>query len=169
MVSGPCGSACSRQCDLAAVRIFLYLPRSLAPNHSMALSTSELDARAAQIRLVLADVDGVLTDGGVYYGSEGEIMKRFNIRDGMGVERLRDMGVEVGIITGERSESVVRRAEKLHIELVHLYCKDKRATLEEIQREHKYRTEEIAYIGDDVNDIEIMKQVGLAACPRDAF
>lgn len=136
---------------------------------TLALSTSELNERAAKIRLVLTDVDGVLTDGGVFYGSEGEVMKRFNIRDGMGVERLRAIGVEVGIITGEKSESVIRRAEKLRIELVHLYAKDKKATLQEILDAHEYDATEIAYIGDDVNDIEIMKLVGLAASPADGF
>jgi 3-deoxy-D-manno-octulosonate 8-phosphate phosphatase (KDO 8-P phosphatase) len=135
----------------------------------LTIPTSDLNARAARIRLVLTDVDGVLTDGGVFYGSDGEVMKRFNIRDGMGVERLRAMGVEVGIITGEKSESVIRRAEKLRIELVHLYAKDKKATLEEILEKHEYASEEIAYIGDDVNDIEIMTMVGLPACPGDAF
>lgn len=133
------------------------------------IAPSDYNARAAKVRLVLTDVDGVLTDGGVFYGSDGEMMKRFNIRDGMGVERLRAIGVEVGIITGEQSESVIRRAEKLRIELVHLYAKDKKATLDEILAKHEYEAEEIAYIGDDVNDIEIMKLVGFPACPADAF
>ena len=70
-------------------------------------------ARAARIRLVLTDCDGVLTDGGVYYGAEGELMKRFHIRDGMGTQRLRLAGIETGIITGELSPSVKKRAEKL--------------------------------------------------------
>jgi 3-deoxy-D-manno-octulosonate 8-phosphate phosphatase (KDO 8-P phosphatase) len=128
----------------------------------------DINERAAKIRLVLTDVDGVLTDGGVFYGRDGEVMKRFNIRDGMGVERLREIGVEVGIITGEKSESVVRRAEKLRIEMVHLYCKDKPAVLKEIMEEHRFQTDEIAYIGDDVNDLEVMKLVGLSAAPSDA-
>src|ERR1041384_2629014 len=93
----------------------------------MTMNVSDVNKRAAKIRLVLTDVDGVLTDGGVYYGKDGEVMKRFSIRDGMGVERLRAIDVEVGIITGEQSESVVRRAEKLHIEMVHPYSKDKPA------------------------------------------
>lgn len=133
------------------------------------MNLSNINDRAARIRLVLTDVDGVLTDGGVFYGQDGEVMKRFNIRDGMGVERLREIGLEVGIVTGEKSESVVRRAEKLHIEMVHLFCKDKPAVLREIMEQHKYAPEEIAYIGDDVNDLEVMKLVGLAACPADAF
>ena len=135
----------------------------------MTMNVSDVNKRAAKIRLVLTDVDGVLTDGGVYYGKDGEVMKRFSIRDGMGVERLRAIDVEVGIITGEQSESVVRRAEKLHIEMVHLYCKDKPAVLQEILAQNAFTAEEIAYIGDDVNDIEIMKLVGLAASPADGF
>lgn len=133
------------------------------------MTHEELLARASKIRLVLTDVDGVLTDGGVFYGADGEVMKRFNIRDGMGVERLREIGVEVGIITGEKSESVVRRAEKLNIEMVHLFCKDKPAVVQEMIDQKKFSTEEIAFIGDDVNDIEAMKLVGLSAAPADAF
>ncbi len=124
---------------------------------------------AGQIKLVLTDVDGVLTDGGVYYGPEGEVMKRFNIRDGMGVERLRAVGVDVGIITGEKSESVKRRAEKLHIEILHLFCKDKIAVFDEICSEYGYSPSEIAYIGDDVNDYEVMQRVGLSATPADGL
>lgn len=132
------------------------------------MTYTELNEHAAKIRLVLTDVDGVLTDGGVFYGADGEALKRFNIRDGMGVERLRDIGVEVGFITGEESPSVVRRAEKLRIERVHLLCKDKNAILQEILDGGSFTAEEIAYIGDDVNDLEIMKNVGLSAAPADA-
>lgn len=133
------------------------------------MTLKEINERAAKIRLVLSDVDGVLTDGGVFYGMDGEVMKRFNIRDGMGVERLREIGIEVGLITGEKSESVVRRAEKLHIEMVHLYCKDKPAIIREILEAGTFTADEIAYIGDDVNDLDAMKMVGLSAAPADAF
>jgi 3-deoxy-D-manno-octulosonate 8-phosphate phosphatase (KDO 8-P phosphatase) len=133
------------------------------------MTHEEQMTRAAKIRLVLTDVDGVLTDGGVFYGADGEVMKRFNIRDGMGVERLREIGIEVGIITGEKSESVVKRAEKLNIEMVHLFCKDKPAVIREMIDQKKFTAEEIAYIGDDVNDDEAMKLVGLSAAPADAF
>jgi 3-deoxy-D-manno-octulosonate 8-phosphate phosphatase (KDO 8-P phosphatase) len=126
-------------------------------------------AKAAEIRLVLTDVDGVLTDGGVYYSARGEEMKRFNIRDGMGVERLRLQGIETGIVTGELSESVKRRAEKLHITELHLGIKEKLACVEEIARRRDLPLERIAYIGDDVNDREVLERVGIAACPSDAF
>ncbi len=129
----------------------------------------QLTTLASRIRLILTDVDGVLTDGGVYYGPEGEVMKRFNIRDGMAVERLREVGVEVGIITGENSPSVVRRAEKLKINLVELGCKDKSGKLDDVMRNYGYAPEEIAYIGDDVNDLEVMRRVALPATPADGL
>ncbi len=81
------------------------------------LTASALRTRARRIRLVLTDNDGVLTDTGVYYGIDGELMKRYSIRDGMGVERLRDAGVETAIVTGEVSGNVKKRAEKLQIRL----------------------------------------------------
>jgi 3-deoxy-D-manno-octulosonate 8-phosphate phosphatase (KDO 8-P phosphatase) len=132
-------------------------------------NSEDFRPRAARIRLLLTDVDGVLTDGGVYYGDTGEALKRFNIRDGMAVERLRAVGVDVGIVTGERSKSVVRRAEKLGIEILHLYCKDKPAALRQICQQTGYTPDEIAYIGDDVNDVDVMGLVGLAAAPGDAL
>ena len=131
---------------------------------------NNLTEKAKKIKLLLTDNDGVLTDGGVYYGENGEILKKFNIRDGMGVERLRNFAnCEVGIITGELSPSVAKRAEKLKITELHLGIKNKPAVLHEILSRKKLLAEEIAYIGDDVNDIEIMKLVGLSACPADAI
>ncbi|MBS1602494.1 MAG: HAD-IIIA family hydrolase [Bacteroidetes bacterium] len=126
--------------------------------------------RAVKIRLLLTDVDGVLTDNGVFYGESGEVLKRFSIRDGMGVERLRKLaGIETGIITGELSPSVARRAEKLKITELHLGIKDKPGRLKEIMDRLGIGWEEIAYIGDDVNDLEVMERAGLSACPADAM
>jgi 3-deoxy-D-manno-octulosonate 8-phosphate phosphatase (KDO 8-P phosphatase) len=126
--------------------------------------------RARQIRLVLTDCDGVLTDGGVYYSDRGEELKRFSLRDGMGVERLRKLaGVDVGIVTAEVSGTVRQRAEKLQIAELHLGAKDKLAVLDCILERRRLRLEQIAYIGDDTNDVEVMKAVGLSACPADAM
>jgi len=131
--------------------------------------TSDLQRRARAIRFVLTDCDGVLTDNGVYYSSAGEELKRFSIRDGMGVERLRRFAaVDVGNVTGERSGAVERRAEKLMITELHLGIKDKPAVLREILARLGLKAEQVAYIGDDTNDVDIMRQVGLAACPADA-
>ncbi len=132
------------------------------------MNPADLQARARRIKLVLTDCDGVLTDNGVYYSEHGEEMKRFSIRDGMGVERLRAVGVDTGIMTGEVSPSVQRRADKLRITELHLGIKDKPARLREIMARTGLAAEEIAFIGDDTNDVEILKLVGLAACPGDA-
>ena len=129
----------------------------------------ELQEKARQIRLLLTDCDGVLTDGSVYYSERGEEMKRFSIRDGMGAERLRELArVEVGIVTGESSSPLQRRAEKLGITELYLGARDKVAVLDGILKRHSLSREQIAYIGDDTNDVEVMKCVGLSACPADA-
>ncbi len=95
--------------------------------------TEEIRAKAARIKLVLTDCDGVMTDAGVFYGESGEVFKQFNIRDGMGVVRLRELvGVETGIVTGETSPSVVTRAAKLKITELHLGASDKLSLLQEI-------------------------------------
>ncbi len=129
-----------------------------------------LNEKLSRIKLLLTDCDGVLTDGGVYYGEAGEEFKKFDIRDGMGVERLRNFaGVTTGIITGELSPSLIKRAEKLKITELHLGAKDKPAIFKEIISRLGLLPEEVAYIGDDTNDLEIMKLAGLTACPADAI
>ena len=137
-----------------------------------ALPRSELKKRAARIALVLSDSDGVMTDTGVYYSESGEAYKRFSIRDGMGVELLRNAGIETAIITGERSGSVVRRSEKLGLRYLYLGVKDKRRQLNSIIAETGISIERIAFIGDDVNDVEIIAAIGksgLTAAPADAM
>ncbi len=125
--------------------------------------------KARKIKLVLTDCDGVLTDTGTYYTANGEEMKRFSIRDGMGTERLRKFcNIETGIVTGENSGIVTSRAAKLNITEVHLGIKDKVSCVKEICERLNFQLDEIAFIGDDTNDIEIMKLVGLTACPSDA-
>ena len=132
--------------------------------------TDDLRQRAANIRLLLSDCDGVLTDAGVYYGEQGEVLKKFNIRDGMAVERLRnEVDVDFGIVTGELSPSVRKRAEKLKISELHLGVKDKVAVLAEICQRRGLTPDQIAFIGDDVNDLGILGAVGLACCPADAL
>ena len=129
-----------------------------------------LAMKARKVKLVLTDNDGVLTDTGVYYSDDGEMLKRFSIRDGMGVERLKKiLDIETGIITGELSGSVKKRAEKLDIKELHLGVKDKPNLLKQILKENKLKPENIAFIGDDVNDIELIKSVGLTAAPADAM
>jgi 3-deoxy-D-manno-octulosonate 8-phosphate phosphatase (KDO 8-P phosphatase) len=136
------------------------------------LLASELAARARRLRLVLTDSDGELTDGGVYYSPEGEALRRFSVRDGMGVERLRNAGVATAIITREQSEVVARRAEKLRLQHLYLGVEDKAAHLPEVLRETGLPLAALAYIGDDVNDLDIMAAIGaegLTAAPADAM
>jgi 3-deoxy-D-manno-octulosonate 8-phosphate phosphatase (KDO 8-P phosphatase) len=136
------------------------------------LTPGQLKRRAKRLKLILTDNDGVLTDTGVYYSEAGEAFKRFSIRDGMGVELLRKDGVETAIITSEVSPSVKRRAEKLKMPRIYLGIKDKRGYLDTILRENGLELDELGYIGDDVNDREIIEAIrvaGLTAAPGDAM
>lgn len=136
------------------------------------LLEEELRRRAARLRLVLSDCDGVLTDAGVYYSAQGEQLKRFSMRDGMGVGLLREDGVETAIITREESGIVARRSERLQLPHLYLGVRDKRAALPRVLEETGRALDELAYIGDDVNDLGIMSaiaEVGLTAAPADAM
>ncbi len=129
-----------------------------------------LKEKLEKIKVVLTDNDGVLTDTGVYYSSKGEEFKRFSIRDGMGVERLRKYaGIETIIITGEESGSVKARAEKLNIKEYYLGVKKKEDLLAEIMKKNNVKPEQIAFIGDDSNDYELMKMIGFKVTPADGM
>jgi YrbI family 3-deoxy-D-manno-octulosonate 8-phosphate phosphatase len=129
-----------------------------------------LKKKARKIKLVFTDIDGVLTDTGVYYSERGEELKRFSIRDGMGVVRLREkVSIDTGIITGELSGSVKKRAERLKITELYQGVESKELVFKEILKKHNLKAENIAFIGDDVNDLELLKLVGLSASPADAF
>jgi len=129
-----------------------------------------LKEKLEKIKIVLTDNDGVLTDTGVYYSAKGEEFKRFSIRDGMGIERLRKYaGVETIIITGEESGSVKSRAEKLKIKEYYLGVKKKEDLLGVIMKKNNVTKDEIAFIGDDSNDFELMKLVGFKATPSDGM
>ncbi len=131
------------------------------------MTNESIELKAARVRWVLTDCDGVLTDGGVYYSERGEEMKRFHMRDGMGVKRLRAFGIETCIVTGETSPSVVKRAEKLGIEDVHLGVRDKLPLVQKVLSERQIDWQSVAYIGDDVNDLQVLQKAGFSACPSD--
>jgi 3-deoxy-D-manno-octulosonate 8-phosphate phosphatase (KDO 8-P phosphatase) len=153
--------------DLNLWRVNLMKTRTATPR----IPLSTLRQRAHSLRLVLTDSDGVLTDTGVFYSTDGEAMKRFSIRDGMGVERLRADGVETAIMTGEVSGSVRRRAEKLAMPYLYLGIKDKKKHLDSVLRETGFSLDQLAYIGDDVNDLEVILAIhpeGITAAPADA-
>jgi len=124
--------------------------------------------RARDIKLVLTDCDGVLTDASVYYSERGEELLRFSRRDGMGVERLRAAGIETGIVTREKSSIATRRAAKLGVRTVRAGARDKLPVVERIAAEAGLELSQIAYIGDDVNDLDVLHAVGFSACPADA-
>lgn len=131
---------------------------------------ARLAPRLRAVRLLVTDCDGVLTDGGVYYSDRGELLKRFSIRDGMGVERLNTMaGIVTAIVSGERSQALKRRAEKLGIEDCELGVKDKAAAMRALAERRGLLLEACAYIGDDINDLPAIALVGLSACPSDAI
>ena len=124
-------------------------------------------ARARQVKLLLFDVDGVLTDGRLYLDNRGEEYKAFNSRDGHGLKMLQRNGVEVGIITGRNSEIVAHRTRELGIRHVRQGCADKFPIYEQMIAELGLQHEQIGFVGDDVVDLPIMLRVGLAVCPRD--
>lgn len=119
------------------------------------------EQRARRIQLLLLDVDGVLTDGRIYYTEKGDEIKAFHIQDGLGIKLLQGNGVAVGIITGRSSALVKRRADELGIELLIQGREDKAAALEELLREHPYEPDAIAFMGDDLPDLAVMRVVGL--------
>jgi len=124
--------------------------------------------RAGRVRMLLMDVDGTLTDGSLFILPDGEEVKSFHVWDGMGILFAHQAGIRTGIISGKTSRSVERRAEKLRVSEVYQGIQDKKKVLGEIASRHKLSPEEIAYIGDDLGDLEIMKAVGLAGAPADA-
>ncbi len=123
-------------------------------------------ARAARLRLVLLDVDGVLTDGRLYYGAEGELMKAFDVKDGHGIVLLRDH-VDFGVISGRPGLATRRRLEELRVKHLVFGQLDKLAGYAQLG-DLGLSDEEVAYMGDDVNDLPLLRRVGLSAAPADA-
>ncbi len=123
-----------------------------------------------QIKLFLSDVDGTLTDGGMYYAESGDELKKFNTRDGMGLQMLREADIKIGIITSEDTKIVANRAQKLKVDFLYQGKRNggKLAVAREICNQMGITLDEVAYIGDDVNCIELLESVGVKACPADA-
>ena len=127
-----------------------------------------VEERAKRVRLFIMDIDGTLTDGAMYYSANGEELKRFSTRDGMGVTLLQRAGIECAIVTSEHSQIAAKRAEKLKITQVILGSHDKTASVTELSEYLSIPVEAIAYIGDDVNDGPVMRLCGFTGCPSDA-
>ena len=120
------------------------------------------------IKIVATDVDGTLTDGGMYYSEKGEVLKKFNTRDGMAIKLLEN-GIKTILITGENSKIVKARAKKIKASNVFIGISKKELLLPKICKKYNVSNSEIAYIGDDLNDYKIMKKVGFSATPSDGI
>ena len=119
-------------------------------------------------RVFATDVDGTLTDGGMYYSEAGEVLKRFDTRDAAGMQLLRQRGITLAVITSEDSPIVTARARKLGIEHVYIGVKDKYPQCSRLLEELQVSWEEFAYIGDDLGDLQVLAAAGFSACPADA-
>ncbi|MBX3398102.1 MAG: HAD hydrolase family protein [Gemmataceae bacterium] len=132
------------------------------------MDSNELNLRAARIELLLLDVDGVLTDGSVLYADDGAELKRFHVRDGSGLKFWRDLGNRAAIVSGRMSSAVDRRAKELGIAPVLQGRSEKLAALDEVLKVLDMRPEQVCAIGDDLQDLPVLKRVGLAVAVADA-
>ena len=130
---------------------------------------SNITLKIKKIKILLTDVDGVLTDGGMYYSSKGDIMKKFHARDGMGISLLKKNGVHTILVTKEKNMIVKQWAKKMSAKKLFDGIVKKEQVLGKICREFKVKIEEIAFIGDDVNDIKLLEKVGFAAMPNNGI
>ena len=123
--------------------------------------------RIKKIKLIATDVDGVLTDGGMYYSSKGDVLKKFHARDGMAVSILKKNTIPTVIITKERNQIVKKWSSKMNIDKLFDGVKNKEEIVSKLCKSYGLSENNIAYIGDDVNDLEILKKTGFAATPKD--
>lgn len=131
--------------------------------------TPEESVNIPKIEMFLSDCDGCLTDGGMYYSEYGDELKKFNTRDGMGFAILREKGIITGIVTSETVDLNKRRAEKLKLDILEAGCKDKISVVKRLCQDYGIDKRNIVYIGDDINDIEVIRMVGFGCCPADAL
>ena len=130
--------------------------------------TSDLSEKIRKIKCLLVDCDGVLTNGAMYYTENGDEIKKFSTKDGMGFKLLKEKGFLTGIITGEDVQLVKRRFEKMNLDILYMGVSDKLKVLNQICEDYKLAYDEIAYIGDDINDIDVIKNVGFGCCVNDS-
>jgi len=125
--------------------------------------------KCKKIKLIVTDVDGVLTDGSRYFSDKGEILKKFHVRDGMGINILLRNGITTCIVTKERSKIVAKWGKDMNIKKIYQGVIHKEKKLSQICKEFKLKEDEIAYIGDDVNDIGLLTKTGFSAAPNDSI
>ena len=121
-----------------------------------------------KIKLFITDIDGVWTDGGMFYDQTGNELKKFNTADSAGILFLRLLGIPIAIITGEDTQIVQRRADKLKVDYLFMGIENKLSTAKSLCEEMDMTLQEVAYIGDDINDLALLEAVGLSACPMSA-
>jgi len=138
------------------------------PRRPRLLSAGALRRRARLIRLVLMDCDGVMTDGGITFLSGGREAKSFSSKDGVGMRLAHAAGLEVGIVTGRRSEAVLRRGRELGLKEIHQKIWDKRALAETLLRRRALAFSQLCFIGDDIVDLPVLQRAGLAVAPANA-
>jgi 3-deoxy-D-manno-octulosonate 8-phosphate phosphatase (KDO 8-P phosphatase) len=131
-------------------------------------ASQNVTARASTIKLLICDVDGVFSDGRIYLGNNGEELKAFHTRDGYGIKALRHAGIEVAVITGRSSAIVTERMRSLTVPYVYQAQENKQAAFNELQKKLALTAEQIAYIGDDLADWQVMQQCGLSVAVKDA-
>ena len=133
------------------------------------ISETELKSRLSQVKLLALDVDGVLTDGGLYYTERGEELKKFNVKDGLGIKLLMRAGIEVAIISANSSAATTYRAKKLGMEHCYIGIEDKLPVLNDLCDRLNISLAEVAYVGDDITDIPILKSIGCPITVADAI
>jgi N-acylneuraminate cytidylyltransferase len=124
------------------------------------MSSSMVNGKIPEIKMFLTDCDGCLTDGGMYYSENGDELKRFNALDGMGFRLLKEKGILTGVITGEKKELNRRRSRKLNLDILEQGVQDKLCMVEKLCRKYNIDLQNVAYIGDDVNDLDVIRAVG---------
>ena len=132
------------------------------------MQTSELKQIIKDIKLLVLDVDGVLTDGSLFYSKDGEHIKKFNVRDGQGIKLAQSYGIEIALISARNCQIVQNRFNELGVKHIYQHCYDKAKKIKELSSELKIPLSEIAYIGDDILDVPPLEIVGLPICPKDA-
>ena len=132
------------------------------------MQTSELKQIIKNIKLFILDVDGVLTDGSLFYSKDGEHIKKFNVRDGQGIKLAQSYNIEIALISARNCQIVQNRFNELGVKHIYQHCYDKAKKIKELCNELNIPIENVAYIGDDILDVPPLEIVGLPICPKDA-
>jgi len=140
----------------------------MAEQDSMTFSKTAAAENLQAVKAVILDVDGVLTDGGIYYDPTGREIKRFHVADGLGIELLRQAGIRVVIMSGRVSEALTRRAAELRVTDCYQGVRDKKAQIEKLRQQWQLKAEELLYVGDDLNDLPAFEAVGVRVAVANA-